>query len=127
MNYFQEDILADMAGLDYAHTMMAVSYLARYHAASYCYRCCCWTPDLHTDVTLQTGGRPGAGGGLPRAGGGGVAQPRRGGAAAAAGDTSPPPGPRHRRKQSAQHQTGIVSYNMFSLLYTRLLLFTMLL
>ena len=34
---YKDDIL-DLEGLDYEHSMMAVCYLARFHATSYCYR-----------------------------------------------------------------------------------------
>ena len=34
---FKDDI-AEGEGLDYEHSIMAVSHLARFHAASYCYR-----------------------------------------------------------------------------------------
>ena len=34
---YKDDIL-DLEGLDYEHSMMAISYLAKFHATSYCYR-----------------------------------------------------------------------------------------
>ena len=34
---YKDDIL-DLEGLDYEHSIMAISYLAKFHATSYCYR-----------------------------------------------------------------------------------------
>ena len=34
---FKDDIL-DLEGLDYEHSIMAICYLAKFHATSYCYR-----------------------------------------------------------------------------------------
>lgn len=40
MNYrgYSEDVLKDREGLDYEHSVLALATLARFHAASYCYR-----------------------------------------------------------------------------------------
>lgn len=33
-----KDDISDLDGLDYEHSIMAIAYLAKFHAASYCYR-----------------------------------------------------------------------------------------
>ena len=33
-----KDDISDLDGLDYEHSIMAISYLAKFHATSYCYR-----------------------------------------------------------------------------------------
>ena len=33
-----KDDISDLDGLDYEHSIMAISYLAKFHASSYCYR-----------------------------------------------------------------------------------------
>ena len=35
---FKKDLLKTKKGLDYEHSVIAISALARFHASSYCYR-----------------------------------------------------------------------------------------